>query len=262
MNKPAPLNTFGKKIHAALAQDIGSRILRGEFEPGSLLPNEAYWSSAFKISRSAVREAMKMLIAKGLVTSRPKIGSRVEPRERWNLLDRDVLAWYGSAPDRKQFLMSVQQMRYIFEPEAAKLAAENRTAEQIVEIETACREMGEASSLETRTRADVRFHLAILRAAGNEFLVPFGFLIESGLAHVFEHTTRHIVDVRKAQSLHERIAKAIRERKPRVAANTVKLLLANTDSVILRSFSPSRRAKVRSGEVKLPLEERGRPARS
>ena len=53
MNKPAPLNTFGKKIHAALAQDIGSRILRGEFEPGSLLPNEAYWSSAFKISRSS-----------------------------------------------------------------------------------------------------------------------------------------------------------------------------------------------------------------
>jgi len=251
MNKPAPLDTSGKKIHAALAQDIGSRILRGEFEPGSLLPNEAHWSRTFAISRSAVREAMKMLIAKGFVVSRPKIGSRVEPRERWNLLDRDVLAWYGSVPDRKQFLLSVQQMRYIFEPEAAALAAENRTSEQIAEIDTACREMGEAASLETRTRADVRFHLAILRAAGNEFLVPFGFLIESGLAHVFEHTTRHIGDVREAQSLHERIVKAIRERKPRVASTTVKLLLANTDSVILRSFSPSRRARARP--IELPL---------
>jgi DNA-binding FadR family transcriptional regulator len=253
MTKPGQLNTFGKKIHAALAQDIGSRILRGDFKPGSLLPNEAYWCRIFKVSRSAVREAMKMLIAKGLVLSRPKIGSRVEPRDHWNLLDRDVLAWYGSAPDRKHFLMSVQQMRYIFEPEAAALAAQNRTPDQLIRIEAACREMGEAASLETRTSADVRFHLAILSAAGNEFLVPFGFLIESGLAHVFEHTTRHIGDVREAQSLHEKIAKAIRERKPRVAYNTVKLLLANTDGVILRSFSPSRRTKVRNTELKLPL---------
>src|SRR5438477_409808 len=119
------------------------------------------------------------------------------------------------------------------------------------EIKTACREMGEASSLQTRTKADVRFHLAILRAAGNEFLVPFGFLIESGLAHVFEHTTRHIGDVEEAQSLHQKIAKAIRDQKPQIASKTVKLLLANTDSVILRSFSPARRAKARSGEIKL-----------
>jgi DNA-binding FadR family transcriptional regulator len=236
MSRPAQLDT-GKKIHAALAQDIGSRILRGDFEPGSLLPNEAHWCGLFKVSRSAVREAMKMLVAKGLVTSRPKIGSRVEPRERWNLLDRDVLAWYGSVPDRKRFLVSVQQMRYIFEPEAAALAAENRTPEQLAQIETACREMGEASSLQSRTKADVRFHLAILRAAGNEFLVPFGFLIESGLAHVFEHTVRHIGDVREAQLLHEKIAKAIREHKPRTAHRIVKLLLGNTDRVIVRSFS-------------------------
>jgi DNA-binding FadR family transcriptional regulator len=253
MTRPAQLDTFGKKIHSALAQDIGSRILRGDFKPGSLLPNEAYWCGLFKVSRSAVREAMKMLIAKGLILSRPKIGSRVEPRERWNLLDRDVLAWYGSVPDQKNFLMSVQQMRYIFEPEAAALAAENRTPAELAEIETACREMAAASSLETRTKADVRFHLAILRAAGNEFLVPFGFLIESGLAHVFEHTTRHIGDVREAQSLHEKIARAIREQKPRVANKTVKLLLANTDSVILRSFSSARRAKARNAELKLPL---------
>ena len=150
MNRPVPLDTIGKKIHAALAQDIGSRILRGEFKPGSLLPNEAYWCRTFGVSRSALREAMKMLIAKGLVVSRPKIGSRVEPRERWNLLDRDVLAWYGSAPDRKQFLMSVQQMRYIFEPEAAALAALNRTPEQLAQIDAACREMGGVIELNPR----------------------------------------------------------------------------------------------------------------
>src|SRR6266545_7043572 len=154
----------GGNLHHAVAEDIGARILRGEFAPGTLLPNEAEWCQAYKVSRTAVREAIRMLAAKGLVASRPKIGSRVEPRERWNLLDRDVLSWYGSVPDRKRFLVSVQQMRYIFEPEAAALAAENRTPEQLAQIETACREMGEASSLQSRTKADVRFHLAILRA--------------------------------------------------------------------------------------------------
>src|SRR5215475_5808137 len=113
----------GKSRHSAAAEEIGSRILRGDFAPGVLLPNEAEWSKRLRIGRSAIREAMKMLMAKGLVAARPKVGTRVQPRERWNLLDRDILAWYMTAPDRDRFLTSVQQMRRIFEPEAAALAA-------------------------------------------------------------------------------------------------------------------------------------------
>ena len=89
------LRISGASVHAALAEEIGQRIVRGDYPPGTLLPNEAKWSQIFDVSRSAVREAIKMLMAKGLLTSRPKVGSRVEPRERWNLLDRDVLAWYA-----------------------------------------------------------------------------------------------------------------------------------------------------------------------
>src|SRR5262252_2427805 len=113
----------GQSRHRAAAEAIGSRILRGDFLPGALLPNEAEWSRRLRIGRSAIREAMKMLMAKGLVVARPKVGTRVQPRERWNLLDRDILAWYMTAPDRDRFLTSVQQMRRIFEPEAAALAA-------------------------------------------------------------------------------------------------------------------------------------------
>jgi DNA-binding FadR family transcriptional regulator len=224
----------GSSVHASLANEIGLRIVRGDYPPGTILPNEAKWSETFEVSRSAVREAIKMLMAKSLLSSRPKVGSWVEPRERWNLLDRDVLSWYASAPDREAFLRTVQEFRHIIEPEATALAAERRTDEQMAEISAACREMGEATSLASRTQADTRFHLAILRASGNDLLVPLGVLIESALNNLFVFVTRETSDVRHAQKLHEAIEKNVRLRRPEAARAAVRKLLANTDQVIVR----------------------------
>jgi DNA-binding FadR family transcriptional regulator len=234
----------GKSRHFTAAEEIGSRILRGDFPPGMLLPNEAEWCQRLHMSRSAVREAMKMLKAKGLLDSRPKVGTRVEPRERWNLLDRDVLAWYMATPDRNRFLRSVQEMRRIFEPEAAALAAVHHDAHQMAAISTACRDMGAAATFETRIEADVRFHLAILGAAGNEFLVPFGFLIESALTNVFVYVTRQVGSLQHAQSLHEDIEKAIRRRRPDAARRAVRRLLADTDDII-QHMPPAGRANAK-----------------
>ena len=189
-SKGSGAQLVGTSVHASLANEIGMRIVRGDYPPGTILPNEAKWSQTFEVSRSAVREAIKMLMAKSLLSSRPKVGSWVEPRERWNLLDRDVLGWYAAAPDREAFLRTVQEFRHIIEPEATALAAERRTEEQMVEISTACREMGEATSLASRTQADTRFHLAILHASGNELLVPLGVLIESALNNLRLHDAR------------------------------------------------------------------------
>jgi DNA-binding FadR family transcriptional regulator len=224
----------GSSVHASLANEIGLRIVRGDYPPGTILPNEAKWSETFEVSRSAVREAIKMLMAKSLLSSRPKVGSWVEPRERWNLLDRDVLSWYASAPDREAFLRTVQEFRHIIEPEATALAAERRSDEQMAEISAACREMGEATSLASRTQADTRFHLAILRASGNDLLVPLGVLIESALNNLFVFVTRETSDVHHAQKLHEAIEKNIRLQRPEAARAAVRKLLANTDQVIVR----------------------------
>ena len=222
----------GASVHASLANEIGLRIVRGDYPPGTILPNEAKWSETFDVSRSAVREAIKMLMAKSLLASRPKIGSWVEPKERWNLLDRDVLAWYATSPDREVFLKTVQEFRHIIEPEATAFAAMRRTDEQMAEISRACREMGAAATLQERTRADTRFHLAILRASGNDLLVPLGVLIESAFDHLFAYTTRELDDLQHAQKLHEAIEKYIRLQRPDAARNAVRKLLANTDSVI------------------------------
>lgn len=232
--KPARMRARlpGTSVHASVANEIGLRIVHGDYAPGAILPNEAAWARMFDVSRSAVREAIKMLMAKGLLNSRPKVGSWVEPRERWNLLDRDVLTWYAMSPDREAFLKTVQEFRYLIEPEAAAFAARRRTDEQMAEISEACRQMGEAPSLSERTAADTRFHLAILRASGNELLVPLGVLVESAFDQLFIFVTREQDDLAYAQSLHENIERCIRLKRPDAARAAVRKLLANTDEII------------------------------
>ncbi|KAB0677202.1 FadR/GntR family transcriptional regulator [Aureimonas leprariae] len=221
-------------VHEGLAEEIGLRIVRGDYPPGTILPNEAKWAETFEVGRSGVREAMKMLTAKGLLGARPRIGTWVEPKERWNLLDRDVLGWYAAAPDRGAFLRTVQEFRHIIEPEATAFAALRRTEEQAEEIDAACRAMGAARSLIERTEADTRFHLAVLRASGNDLLVPLGPTIEAALNQLFNFVGREIGDLSRAQSLHEAISRGIAARRPDAARRAVRKLLANTDGVIER----------------------------
>jgi DNA-binding FadR family transcriptional regulator len=222
-------------VHSSVAEAIGMRIVRGEFPPGTILPNEAKWAADFRVSRTAVREGIKILMAKNLLVSRSKVGSRVEPRERWSLLDHDILTWYAKAPNRDKFLLSLQQFRYIVEPEAAALAAEFHTAAQMHEISAACQDMAKAPSLHERTEADVRFHIAVLRATNNELLLPLGVMIEQALNNLFIFITRQANDLHYAQDLHEKIERNIRLRKPQAARLAVRKLLDNSNDVIRRA---------------------------
>ena len=219
-------------VNMAVAEVIGSRIVRGDYPPGMVLPHEAAWASAFGVSRSVIREAIKMLSAKSLLTSRPRVGSTVEPRENWNLLDHEVLNWYTTGPDRSVILRSLQQFRHIIEPEAAALAAQNRTAEQMQVISEACEQMATTPSLQERAAADVKFHLSILKASNNELLVPLGVLIDSALKNLFVLITEESGDVHYAQDLHDNIEKAIRQKKPETARKAVRKLLENSDDMI------------------------------
>jgi DNA-binding FadR family transcriptional regulator len=222
----------GSFAHFSVAQEIGRRIVAGDYPPGTILPNEAEWSEMFGTSRSVVREAIKMLMSKNLLVSRTKVGSRVEPRENWNHLDRDVLTWVAQSPRRNALMRSVQQLRHIIEPEAAALAAEVRTDEEMAQIRAACHEMGIASTLSQRTHADRRFHQAILNATRNELLMPLGAMIDSSLDYLFTFVTREVNDLRYAQDLHEAIEIAIRLQKPEAARKAVKALLRNTDHIL------------------------------
>jgi len=239
---PVPTLPRGRgHIHTSIAEAIGRSIVQGEFPPGTILPNEAKWAADFKVSRSAVREAIKILMAKNLIVSRPKIGSRVESKDRWSLLDHDVLSWYATSPQRAGFLKSLQQFRHIVEPEAAALAAQYRSEAQMHEISAACHDMATAPTLSDRTKADVRFHLAILKASNNELLVPMGVIIDSALDNLFVFITREANDLHFAQDLHNNIERNIRLRKVQGARMAVKRLLKHSDDFIRRHLPASQR---------------------
>ncbi len=222
----------GSRLHAGLAAAIGTRILDGTYPSGALLPNEAEWGRMFGASRTAIREAIKTLNGKGLLVSRPKIGSRVEPRERWNLLDRDVLAWHCAAMDKTAFLISLQEVRRILEPGTAVLAAERRTPEQLARLETALAGMSNARDAGEMVAPDVQFHLALLACANNELLTPFGIVIEQALANLFDYTTRHNAKPAGVIPMHSDVVQAIADQRPEAARRAVITLLDDTDQVI------------------------------
>jgi DNA-binding FadR family transcriptional regulator len=232
-----------KSLYNKVAHDLGQRIVRGDYKPGALLPN--------KVSRTAVREAVKMLSAKGLIQSRPKIGSRVEPRATWNLLDRDVLGWYCTTVDFPRFAHEVQQIRFMIEPEAAALAAMNRSHAHLAEIDTAYKAMAEAVDDERAWNvADVRFHLAVLNASGNEFISPFGRVIESLLANLFSGTVGYVRNRVRVLPLHEAILDAIKARRPDAARRAVRRLLESTQRTIDQGGKAKPAAEAKSRQRK------------
>src|SRR5579859_3715666 len=124
-----------QNLSEQVIQQIGLSIMRNEFKPGDALLSEPELSLQLNVSRPVLREALKMLVAKGLIEPRPKIGTRVRPRNDWNLLDPDVLAWqYEIGPDRS-FLQTICEVRLMFEPMAARYAAARATADEIDFIE-------------------------------------------------------------------------------------------------------------------------------
>jgi DNA-binding FadR family transcriptional regulator len=230
-------------LHRKLAQSIGNQILSGVYAPGAILPNEADWCRIYGASRTTVREAVKTLTAKGLLKSRTKIGSRVEPRENWNILDRDVLSWHIAAMNPQEFFASVQEVRKILEPEIAALAALNRTPHQLRSITEAFEDMRKAKPGRNSVAPDVRFHLALLAAANNILLTPFGIMIESALTHMFEFTSTHNPEPDMFIPKHENILKAVARGNPKAARKAALNLLTDTDQTIAQVPAKSKKTR-------------------
>lgn len=228
-------------IHAKIERAIGERILSGEFVPGALLPNEAEWGKTYGASRTAVREAIKSLTAKGLIQSRPKIGSRVEPRARWNMLDRDVLDWHRAAMDRKAFLASTQEARRLVEPGIAELAARKHSPAQLERLVAAYHAMATAGTTQDMVSSDVEFHDALLACANNELLVPFSIIIEQALTNLFDYTTHKNPHYARALKLHQNIVRAVATADGIAARDAMLALLADTDSVITAAPAPRKK---------------------
>ena len=165
----------GRRLHGAIARKLGVAIVSGEYPPGATLTGEVAFAEALDVSRSAYREAVQVLTAKGLVESRPKAGTRVLPRHRWHLLDPDVLAWaFAEAPDTR-FVRDLFELRAIVEPAEAGLAARRRDREDLRALKAALGLMRRHTLATAAGRAaDREFHETILVASRNDALRALG----------------------------------------------------------------------------------------
>lgn len=164
-----------ERLHEEVARKIGTAILNGSLASGATLGGEIESSDRMGVSRTAYREALKILVAKGLIESRPKAGSRITARTQWNLLDPDILAWmFTDQPDEK-FVKDLFELRHVLEPVAAGLAAERRTPQQLAEMADCLRVMASAGLAGAEGQeADRQFHRLILAACCNEAIVSLG----------------------------------------------------------------------------------------
>ena len=160
------------RVHGTVAREIGMSIVLGRLRPGHVLDGEIEASLRRRISRTAYREAIRILGAKGLVHSRPRTGTRVSEIGSWHLLDPDVLAWLFSGMPRAEVLHGLFELRTIVEPPAAALAAKRRTQEHLVEMRRALDAMTAHTLHEIEGReADMAFHAALLAATANPFVI-------------------------------------------------------------------------------------------
>jgi DNA-binding FadR family transcriptional regulator len=172
--------------HAEVARSIGVDIIAGRYTEGTRLPGDAELTAMFGVSRPVLRESVKTLVAKGLLSTKARVGTVVRERGAWNMFDADVLAWHLDAGIDKRFLGDLAEIRLAVEPRAAALAASRRSDADIVELRRSMEQMRRADSDSIGfADADLALHVAVANASGNLFMRSIGHVIEAALRASF-----------------------------------------------------------------------------
>ena len=227
---PAKRSEVERNLSDQVAAVLGREIVRGLHPPGAQLPNAEEMCARFQVSRTALREAYSLLSAKALISARPKRGTRVRPREEWNLFDPEVLAWHMQSEPTAAFIGDLFVLRQMVEPAAAALAAKSKSKVTVDLIASAFARMERfKDGANELIDADLDFHMSILGATGNPFLTALGALIHASLQCAFRYSwegAARIHDSRLRQ--HGDILDAIRAGAPDAAREAMQVLLADS----------------------------------
>jgi len=215
---PAPRKR-SRHVTRSVMDELGCRIIAGHYPQLSALPTETQLCAEFGVSRTALREATKMLAAKGLVIARRRAGTVVPPAAQWNRLDPDVLAWMDTADPDPEFVRGLVEARLVIEPAAAALAAARASAGDLALIEQGFLAMQEVDQFHVAdfAAADVAFHVAILNASKNPVFMGLSNLIGQALRSSVRLTTPASNDYPRALHAHGDVLEAIRLRQPEQA---------------------------------------------
>jgi DNA-binding FadR family transcriptional regulator len=215
-----------KNVHGNTVDHIGEAIVAGRYTAGMSMPPEPVLCEELGVSRTVVREAVKSLIAKGLVTTGPKVGTRVLTEEHWNWFDPDVIAWQSQAGLTREFLQDLQELRRVVEPAAVRMAAQRATQEDIAVIEAAF--AGMKSAVEEGgdyVLHDLRFHQGLLRACHNRMLVQMSKALSALLRTSFEVSTSRQDGPRKSLPMHRAVLDAVIAHEPEKAERAIQVLI-------------------------------------
>jgi DNA-binding FadR family transcriptional regulator len=223
----------GRRLRGAVANKLGVAILSGRYAPGETLSGEIAFASELDVSRGAYREAIQVLTAKGLVESRPKTGTRVLPRQRWNLLDPDVLAWAFTGEPDPQLVRSLFELRAIIEPAAAALSAVRRDGADLKRMRDALTAMRRLTlATEQGRQADREFHKAMLESTRNDAMVVLSASIGAAVNWTTQYKQRSRALPRDPIPDHVRVFDAIAACDAEAAGSAmnalVELALADT----------------------------------
>lgn len=263
MAEPAPRPVSPKNLLGTAIDRLGEAIVDGTHPPGSAMPPEPTLGEALGVSRTVVREAIKSLVAKGMVSTGPKVGTRVLPSERWNWFDPDLIAWQSKAGLSREFLRDLQEMRRVVEPAGVRLAAERATPQDLAELEAAYAGMRRAiESGGDYVTHDLAFHQGLLRACHNRMVVQMSKALAALLRTSFEISTTKPDGPAQSLPLHRAVLDAVIARDPERAERAALTLIdsaARDIELVLSSrrripsvATPPTRLKARAGGASKP----------
>lgn len=222
-----------KGLHGRVIQDLGRAIVSGEFAPAAPLPGQEECCARLGVSRSVLREALRVLAAKGLVDARPKAGTFVRPRDDWNFLDPDILEWRLQTDEHALVLDQLYELRHMVEPTAAFLAATRAKLHDFRRMGEAFDGMVAAGRGEDSIEPDLAFHRAIIVASGNDLFISLGRVVESALTISFRIGAEN-PDVEHSLAMHKAILDAIVDRDGPAARLAMQRLIDYSKTMVAR----------------------------
>jgi DNA-binding FadR family transcriptional regulator len=215
-----------KNVHGNTLDLLGEQIVAGRYPPGTSIPPEPMLCVELGVSRTVIREAVKSLVAKGLIVTGPKVGTRVLPSEQWNWFDPDVVTWQSKAGLSREFLRDLQELRRVVEPAGVRLAADRATAQDIAEIEAAYAGMKDAIEHGgDYVKHDLLFHQGLLRACHNRMVVQMSKALGALLRTSFEISTSRPDGPASSLPLHRAVLDAVIARSPQKAEKAILVLI-------------------------------------